>query len=177
MSIALTSGRKEPCNDAVGGLSKVFFLDYVEDAFTVSAGEATALNAAVTVVYEYQLRSNLSNLQEVNTGDTATGTYTSAQTLNLTLKKIGKATSEEMKLVAKARPIAVGKDSMGNYRVVGLKDGILNAVITTESGIAKTDFNGYNIVLTALEDADAPFLDAATITALEAVVSATYITP
>jgi hypothetical protein len=42
MSCILTSGRTEPCRDSIGGLKNIFLIDYVEDSFTISAGEGTA---------------------------------------------------------------------------------------------------------------------------------------
>ena len=42
MACNLTSGRTEPCRDAIGGLKAIYLLDFVEDSFTVAAGEATA---------------------------------------------------------------------------------------------------------------------------------------
>ena len=58
MACVLTSGRTEPCKDAVGGLKNVYFCDFVEDSFTVVAGEATAIDVGLTVTYQYALNSN-----------------------------------------------------------------------------------------------------------------------
>ena len=58
MACNLTSGRTEPCKDAVGGVKKAILCDYVEAPFTVSAGQATAINAGVTEVFQYDLRGH-----------------------------------------------------------------------------------------------------------------------
>ena len=42
MACVLTSGRTEPCFDAIGGIKAAYSVDYLEDAFTVVAGEVTA---------------------------------------------------------------------------------------------------------------------------------------
>jgi hypothetical protein len=48
---------------------------------------------------------------------------------------------------------------------------------TVGTGGAKSDFNGYNLTLSAQENDIAPLLDAATKTALEALVDSSPIAP
>jgi hypothetical protein len=176
MACVLTTGRTEPCKDAVGGLKTIYFYDFLEDAFTVTAGEATAMNVALTVAYKYDLLSDDNNLEEVGTSDQNTGTYTVAQTATFSLKKQDAATANEINLWSKARPGAVVVDRMGNYKVIGLSDGLVISG-TGVSGGEKGSFNGYNITAIATEIAFAPALDAATVTAFDAIVSATQIAP
>jgi hypothetical protein len=176
MACVLTSGRNEPCKDAVGGLKSAIFLDFIEDSFTVTAGECTAINGSITDVYEYDLLSDNNNIEEAFTGDQNNGTSLYSQTINLALKKQGKASANELALIVKARPVVAVKDRVGTYRVYGISDGMA-ASGTIVSGGAKGDFNGYNITLTATEIAPAPTIDSSTVTALEALISATVITP
>lgn len=176
MACALTSGRTEPCKDSVGGLKTAYAIDFVEDSFTVVAGEATAINIAITSVFKYELNANGNLFNEPVTADNETGTTTYAQSLTLALKKQTKDSANEIHLLAKGRPIWVVKDRNGNHRVVGISDG---TTLTGEiaSGGAKTDFNGYTLTFVATEDEPAPYLDSATVTALEALISVTNITP
>lgn len=176
MACVLTSGRTEPCRDSVGGLKTAYAIDFIEDSFTVSAGQATAINVGVTAVYKYELNANGNLFNEPVTADNETGTTTYAQSLTLSLKKQTLASANEIHLLAKARPIWVFKDRNGNHRIVGISDG---TTLTGEinSGGAKTDFNGYNLTFTATEDEPAPYLDSATVTALEALISVTNINP
>ena len=176
MACVLTSGRTEPCKDAVGGLQSVYFLDYQEDAFTVAAGEATAIDAGVTAVYKYELLADGNSFVETFTADQNNGTSIYEEVLTLALKKQGVASANELSLIVKARPIVVVKDRMGSYRICGISDGTV-ATGDIQSGGAKADFNGYNLVLTATEVLPAPSLDSATITALLLLVSGTNINP
>jgi hypothetical protein len=176
MACVLTSGRTEPCRDAIGGLKAAYFLDFMEDAFTVAAGEATAIDIAVTATYKYELLADGNTLEETFTADMNNGTSVYEQVLTLALKKQTKESANELALIVKARPIVVVEDRMGNFKIVGVSDGTV-ATGSISSGGAKADFNGYNLTLTATEVLPAPTLDSATVTALKALVSVTNITP
>ena len=166
----LTRGRTEPCKDAVGGLKNVYMFDYIEAPFTITTGEATALNAGITSVFKYELRADGNLFAEAVVSDKNTGTTINTQTLTLALKKLNKETSLEVDLMAKGRPIIVIEDNMGNFRIAGESDGndLTGSDINTGGG--KADFNGYNLTFTAVETRLAPFLDESTSTALKALV-------
>ena len=176
MACVLTTGRSEPCLDAVGGLQTVYFFDRIADAFTIVAGEATAMNVSLTSAFQYDLKNDGNSYEEVGTADSNNGTFTVAQTLTFSLKKQDAATANEIALLAKAQPGCVVKDRMGNYKVAGLVDGVLISG-TGASGGEKASFNGYNLTGTGDEVAYAPTLDSTTVTAFLAVVSATQIAP
>ena len=175
MACALTSGRTEPCKDAVGGIKKAIFLDYVENAFTVVAGEATAVNVAVTEVFEYELRADNNTFTESIVSDKNTGTTVNTQTAEIRLKKQTLESANEIKLMAYGRPIIIFVGYDNSYKVMGLSEGSDLTGSNIQSGGVKTDFNGYDLTFTAMETSLAPYLDAATITAVEALVSNTNI--
>jgi hypothetical protein len=176
MACLLTSGRTEPCRDAIGGLKAIYLYDFIEDSFTITAGEATAINAGVTEVFKFDLLADGNTLVETFTADASAGTSIYEQVLTVALKKQGQATASEIALIVKARPPAVVQFRDGSYKIVGLSDGTVSTG-DIQSGGAKADFNGYNLTLTATEVTPAPTLDSATVTALLALVSATNIAP
>jgi len=176
MACVLTSGRTEPCRDAIGGLKAAYFIDFQEDSFTIAAGEATAIDVGVTEVFKYELLADGNTLVETFTADQNNGTSIYEQVLALALKKQDKETANELALIVKARPIVVVQFRDGTYKIVGVSDGTV-ATGDIQSGGAKADFNGYNLTLTATEVSPAPTLDALTVTALLALVSVTNINP
>lgn len=176
MACALTSGRTEPCKDAAGGIKKAYFIDWIEDAFTVSGSQATAINGSITDVYQYDLLSDTNTFVETMTPDTNNGTRVVEQVLTLGLKKQTYQSAAEFNLVAAARPVIVVVDNMDNHWVMGATRGT-NVVIESQTGGALGDFNGYNVTATGQELELAPALDSATITALEALISATNVSP
>ena len=176
MSCALTSGRTEPCKDGIGGLKKAYFLDYVEASFTVSNGEGTAMNVAVTEVFEYPLRATNNTFSEAMVSSKDNGTTVNTQTLEVRLKKQDAATSNQIKLMAYGRPIIVVVGNDNAHRVMGISEGCDLTGSNIQSGGARSDFNGYELTFTAEEVELAPILDTDTVSALEAVVSETNIT-
>lgn len=176
MACVLTSGRTEPCKDAIGGLKTVYFLDFVEDSFTISSGEATAIDSGVTVTFKYDLNQTGNTFIEAPTSDSDTGTTTYLQTLVIFLKKQTKLSANEIHLLLKSRPVIVVRDRMSNYKVVGLSDGTVGTG-ETQSGGEKNSFNGYNLTFVATETEPAPYLDSATTTAFLQLVSGTNISP
>ncbi len=179
MACLLTTGRTEPCRDAIGGLKSVYLLDFIEDAFTVTAGEATAINANITAnsVFKYDLLADGNTFVESGGApDDSTGTSIITQTGTAVLKKQDKDTANEINILKKARPLAVWKFRDGSYKVQGLSDGTI-ITVETASGGAKADFNGYTLTLVSNEIELAPTLDSATVTAFEALVSSTVIEP
>lgn len=178
MACDLTTGRTEPCKDSLGGITKVYAMDYVASGFTVSAGEATAINAAITEVFQWDLRSDTNNdAAEAPVSSRDAGTTVFTQTLNMRLKKQDAATAVEVGLMAYARPIFVVVDRNSVHKVFGLSEGMDLTGGNIQSGTAKTDFNGYDLTFTSTEGSPAPILDSSTVTALEALISATVITP
>lgn len=175
MACNLTSGRTEPCKDTIGGIKKALFIDYVENPFTVSDGQATAINAAVTEVFEYELRADNNTFTESIVSDPNTGTTINTQTVEMRLKKQDAATSNQIKLMASGRPVIVLVGYDGSYKVAGFSEGMDITGSNVQSGGAKGDFNGYDLTFTSIETSFAPYLDAATITAVEALVSNTNI--
>ena len=166
----ITQGRAKQCKDSIGGTSKLFLLNYEEDAFTITAGEATAINPLVTAVYEYDLIGDTHPFSENGVGSIDNGTFVNTQTIVAQLPKQDAVTSAELNLVAKSFPIGVVKDRNGVYHLVGHTDGI-NFTIDSTTGSAKGDFNGYTLTGTSTENAFSPKLDSATITALLALVA------
>ena len=177
MACDITSGRLEPCKNSLGGNKAAYFINFLADAFTVSNGEATAIDAGVTEVFKYELRADGNALEQAIVSDFNSGTTVVTQTLNLALKKLDKETNNELKLMAHGRPIIVVQDRNDNYHLVGRSEGNDVTGGSSLTGGAKADFNGYNLTFTATEGDYAPLLDSSTVTALEALVSSTNIDP
>lgn len=181
MACDLTSGRDIPCIDAKPGIDDFYLIPRVAlgaDAFTLTGNEVTALDLSITEVFKYQLRGDDENIFTQTKPDNGrqSGATAFDQEFVVKLKKVDKATSAELNIVSKSTPNVVVKDNQGNYRLMGISEGCY-CIIEEASGGAKTDFSGYTITFQATEFDSAPFLDAATITALDGLVSATNITP
>ena len=169
MACDLTRSRTKECKDSLGGNSKIFLYDFIEDPFTVVAGEATAVNAGITSVYSYEIEGDGSTLEEAMVSDRNTGTRTNTQTATVVLKKLTAVDAAEFNILAASFSQCVVKDRNGNYLALGITEG-MDWNITGSTGGAKTDLSGFTLVGTSVESKFAPYLDAATITAFEALV-------
>jgi len=163
MACALTTGRSLPCKSAVGGLKTVYFADYgTLGTATISAGEITAL-AGTPTWYQYDIKGN-SSLETTVNSSRENGTTFYTQTLNLTLTYLDKATQEEIKLLAAARPHVAIEDYNGNFFLVGLEHGAEVTGGTIVSGAAMADLSGFTLTFEAMETAPAYFVTSTVIT-------------
>lgn len=173
MACLLTSGRALPCKSSVGGLKTVYFADFgTLGAATISAGEITAL-AGTPDFFQFDIKGN-SSLETTVNSSRENGTTFYTQTLNLTLPVLDKATQEEIKLVAAARPHVAIEDYNGNFFLVGYEHGADVTGGTIVSGAAMGDLSGFTLTLEAQETAPAYFVTA---TVIPAFASATQIDP
>ena len=114
MACILTKGRALPCKSGVGGLKAVFFVDFGGlGALTKSAGEVSAFGGSPTLM-KFDIKGN-STLDTTVTSSRENGTtfYSSSLVLNLTFQE--KQTSEEIKLLAIARPQIIVQDYNENF--------------------------------------------------------------
>ena len=160
MACDITLGRLEPCKDSVGGLKAIYFINYDATFYglaTFTNEEITALDAAVGT-FKYDLKG-ANSFDEANENSRENGTSFWTQTGTIVLKKQDLSTQKEMKLLAAGRPQVIIEDYNGNFRLAGAENGC-EVAISTASGAAMGDLNGYNITFTGTEKAPADFIDA-----------------
>lgn len=170
MACDITAGRAKPCKDGLAGVTKLYLYNFLEDPFTVVAGEATAMNVLLTEAFEYDLVGDGQVLDENQVSDRNNGTVLNTQTITAILQRIDAATSAELNLVAAGYPQAVIKTNDGNYHAVGITDGI-DFTTVENTGSAKGDLNGYTVTGLSTEALLSPILDSATVAAFLLVVS------
>lgn len=171
MACDITAGRLRACKEFVGGVSSIYLLKFIENAFTISAGnEITAINPLVTAVYEYQIDGDTHNLVENFVSSKDAGTSVNTQTLTFMLKGMDAATSTQLNSLVYGKTIAVIKDRNGKYKAIGIDDGV-DFTVDATTGAAKTDMNGYTLTGVATTKALAPDLDGLTTTAFLALVA------
>lgn len=170
MSCDISAGRARACDNLQGGVEEIFFFNYVADAFTVSENVASAINAALTVVYKYEIQGDGNTLTESNLADKKTGNKVNTVTLVSQLKQINSATNVELDKLLEGKVSAVYKDFNDQYRFVAVKGFNVTSTAELVTGGARADFNGYNVTLVAEQKGFSPSLDEATVTAFLALV-------
>ena len=154
MACDITKGRLISCKDAIGGLRKVYFINYddmPETAYTYDAdGETITAVTGQPSAYEYDLHLGNDLTQNI-TSSAENGTTYFEQVLNLTLKKLSAVDNTEIRQLAYGHPKVMVLDQMGNYMLVGAINGSDVTGGTAVTGNAMGDLNGYTLSFTAME--------------------------
>lgn len=138
----LVKGITRTCKGNLGGTSKIYIFNFVENAYTVTGGTVTAISTGITEVFEFEITGDLSTLTEVLTTSRNEGTASNLQTLVVSLNGISAESSDTLNQLAYSTTNAVVKDRNGIYHALGEVDGFDFNIEQTTGG-AKTDKNGY----------------------------------
>jgi hypothetical protein len=162
MACTLTTGRKEPCKDAVGGLTKVYFGDFdifdFDDVTFESSSDAIASITSTGTLFQFDLKGT-SSFEQTITSSRENGTTFYDQTLTLQFKKLDKATHDEIALLATSRPKVFVEDNNGNIFVGGLEYGMDCNGGTVVTGAAMGDLSGYTLTMQGMEKKPANFYE------------------
>jgi len=164
MACDISLGRREACKENVGGLKAVYFVNYdstLLSGASLTSGVITALNSSVDA-FKYELKADGNTYEEANENSRENGTSFFTQTGTLVLKVQDSATQAEMTLLSYGRPHVIIEDYNGNFRLAGAEHGVEVSVSTTSGG-AMGDLNGYNISFEGKERNMATFVDSALI--------------
>ena len=165
MACDITSGRVEACKESVGGLRNLYIANFTADLYdglTLDTDESITALAAVVDVFKFEVRGDNNTFEETNESSRDNGTSFWTQTGNITLKKQDAATQKELKLLSYGRPHVIIEDYNGNFRLAGAQNGVEFSVSTSTGG-AMGDLNGYNITFEGKELSPALFIDSALI--------------
>ncbi len=157
MACTISKGRKVPCKDKVGGLYKVWFVNFGTQTLSIDpvslqiTGITGANGATGTTLFEYELKGT-SNLSQEMTSDVSAGVTSVTQTLTLDLQGGDAQTNEEIKLLAWGRPHIYVQDNYGTVWLVGKFRGadLTSAVLQTGSAI--NEKYGYTVTMVATEN-------------------------
>lgn len=156
MACELTTGFLLGCNDAVGGIKNVYFINYNQiSGTTIVAGELTA---ATGTVYQYQPNKNTGSVTFNPTVSLENGTVFYTHQLVFTLGKLDVDKRNELEILAKARVIAFVEMNDGQTIVLGLNQGAFMTAGTFQTGAAFGDLQGYQLTITADETSQPYFL-------------------
>src|SRR6056300_1801939 len=156
-SINLTQGFTLDCKDAVGGIKSIHLIDFASTGFTVSGGEVTATTVASGSVYTYELPKGVGSMTTTTNVSQENGTVFNQSDIVARLRKLSTTKRNELKLLAQNRVFCIVKDNNDNYWLAGNEYGCDITAMTSESGTAMGDVQGYNFTLSAIE-AESPYL-------------------
>ena len=157
MACNLTQGFNLDCKDAVGGIKSIHLIDWASTGFTVSGGEVTATTVVSGDVYTYELPKGVGSMTTTTNVSQENGTVFNQSDIVARLRKLSTTKRNELKLLAQNRVFCIVKDNNDNYWLAGNEYGCDITAMTSESGTAMGDVQGYNFTLSAIE-AESPYL-------------------
>ena len=157
MACNLTQGFTLDCKDAVGGIKSIHLIDWASTGFTVSGGEVTATTVVSGDVYTYELPKGVGSMTTTTNVSQENGPVFNQSDIVARLRKLSTTKRNELKLLAQNRVFCIVKDNNDNYWLAGNEYGCDITAMTSESGTAMGDVQGYNFTLSAIE-AESPYL-------------------
>ncbi len=163
MACDFTGGRVEACKESVGGLRNLYIANFnsaMYDALILGTDdEITELGSAITT-YKFELRGENNSFEETNENSRDNGTSFWTQSGAISLKVQDAASQKQLKLLSYGRPHVIIEDYNGNFRIAGAQNGVEFSV-STSTGSAMGDLNGYSITFEGKELSPSSFIDPA----------------
>ena len=169
-SCDITKGRLAKCKNSVGGLFKLFFLNWDTGDVIITDGvteEITDINdgegvpGAVTF-YEWDIKG-ASSLTETPTVSVDNGTAFWEQVLTAVFKKLDAETRKEIKLMTYGLMRVAVQDNNGNTLLIGEQFGVDVSGGSIATGTNMEDLSGYTLVQTGREPEPAKFIQGSTL--------------
>ncbi len=148
----LISGRKEPCKDNLGGIKKIYLIDYVNYPNHLMTGYKNMLLTSfpTSLIFDYEGTSK--NANENLNGDAY------SQNISFKMSKQDIVTNQNVMLLFKKRVRAITVDWKGKIKIYGLHNG-LDVSVNITTGNSRNSFGGYKLLLEGKEQYQAPFIN------------------
>ena len=157
MACNLSKGRTLSCNQAMGGIKRVYFTLWSKDYWTGLTYDGTDVNQindiTSTNMVQFDTRPNLSQMTVTTTnGDAMAGTPAYyQQACDLVLQKLDVASLPYLKELGDSRTIAFVLDTNDKVYVLGLKHGCRVTGGTAVTGTNRADMSGFTVSISAEE--------------------------
>lgn len=148
---AILKGLCADCLPSIGGIKKLYIANFVDNAYTVSNGEVTAISENVEW-YEYFIRKNTGSFTSTLNVDAANGTNYVSTEISVVFNKMETVKRIEMAALALADMLVVVEDENGIKWAFGADRPVTCTAGGGETGTAKSDANHYTLTLTDESD-------------------------
>ncbi len=153
MACELTAGFLLDCKDSIGGIKAIYLQQHEDFLSGVTIDPSTEEISALPEVdvYKYICPKHTGSFTEEVASSVENGTIFYTQTVTATFFKLNALRRKQLELVAKNRLVVFVQDNNDNIWMIGKADGAEVTAMTTATGVAKGDLNGYTITFTAEE--------------------------
>ena len=151
---SITGGVERALKSYQGGVKKLYIFPFNQYGVNqMEFNDQTLVSFPQTTIYEWDL--NTPSFSE-SAAKAEGGNTQWSQKLDLTIPKTN-AGREFYKLLSRDHS-AIVLDRLGNYRVLGLKNGLEASSYSSTAGSSMNSMNGYSISLSGKEDNQAYFI-------------------
>ena len=157
MACNLVKGRTLSCNQAIGGIKRVYFTLWSKNLWTTFTYDNTDVyqinDLPALDLVQYDTRPNLSQMTvTIANGDATAGTPAFYdQACDLVLQKIDTVSLPYLKNLGDSRMVAFVLDMNDQVWVLGLKHGVRVTGGTIVTGTARGDMSGMTVSISAQE--------------------------
>lgn len=179
MACELTAGFILDCKDTIGGIKAIYLQQHQDflSGVTIDETSEEVDGLPTATIYKYTCPKHTGNFTEEVASSVENGTIFYTQTVASTFFKLSAPRRKQLELVAKNRLAVFVQDNNDNIWMVGKGDGAEVTAMTTATGAAKGDLNGYTITFTAEEAHKAYRLESFTSTPFDNFGSITVVSP
>jgi hypothetical protein len=153
----ITHGYADDCQNNVGGIKAIYFLNYgvVGTQPTANYGAAPDLNdslntltltPAASTLFKYELKG-ANSFEQTITSSRENGTTFVEQNLTFTTKGLTPTQTKQMKLLAWGRPTVIVQTFSNKFFVAGLENGLDVVTTIITNGTAMSDLVGYTVTM------------------------------
>ena len=140
------AGIARDCQANQGGIREAYIGNYVDGAFTVSAGTITAINSGASF-YHYTFKKDTGSFTSTLNVDNANGINYVSTEINFVFSRMETLKRIEMAALALGDLIVVVKDANGKYWAFGVEEPVNASAGSAATGVARGDANQYTITL------------------------------
>ena len=163
MACLITAGRAINCLDTLGGVDALYITNGVNPYGTITeASDAISNMSGTFVAFKYAVNGAGNSFTTTATVNKDTGTTFFSTVISITLPKMSKEDSAQLKLMAFGRNSIVIQDRNLNAFLIGREHGCTVQSISQTSGDSRGDMSGYVIELLAEEKSSPEFINGAT---------------
>ena len=154
----LTAGFTLDCNDSNGGIDKIFIANGPVESITETSGTITAITVGGSALtpsdfFEFEVPRQTSSFTETINVSPENGTVFYDQALTMIFNKMEAVKRDQILLMAQAtNMVVVFKYNNDKYFSVGVKRGAFMTSGSSLSGTAYGDRNGYELVISGMEE-------------------------
>ena len=157
MPCTITNGRAIDCKNQLGGIRKIYLQNYVDiPAQTGFVGTGNTITVVTTatpslIVYEFQVRPELSSFEVTINTDINNGTYYYLQKITMVLQVPVATDIAEVQNLTYGRPHVWVLDNDDKLTLFGAKNGCDVTAGSFVSGTAMSDMKGITLEFTGRE--------------------------